>query len=388
MKHLAILGATGSIGTSTLRIVDRYPGRFQVTAVSAWTNVEALLALIKKYQPAVAVIGTASSAERLKTELPSNSSTDILYGIDGLCQAAALPEVDQVVTAIVGAAGLKPTLTAIDAGKSIALANKETLVMAGEIVMARAKEKGVSIFPVDSEHSAIFQCLPSGRRRDLSKILLTASGGPFRNRPADTFSMITVEDALAHPNWEMGAKITTDSATLMNKGLEVIEACRLFDVTPEQIEVVVHPESIVHSMVAFKDGSVIGQMGVPDMRGAIAYALTAPERLDIAVPSPNFIEIQQLTFESPNVTKFPCLKLAFEALGLGGTAPAVLNAANEEAVYAFLNRTISFMEIPGMIEAAMAEHTVITSPDLETIVAADQEARQFIKNRLEHQARE
>ncbi len=381
MKRLAILGATGSIGTSTLKIVDRYPDRFQVVALSAWKNVGALSALIKKYQPTVAVIGTTSLAEQLEAQLPSDLSTDILYGIDGLCQAAALPEVDQVVTAMVGAAGLKPTLTAIDAGKSIALANKETLVMAGEIVMARAKEKGVSIIPVDSEHSAIFQCLPAGRRQDLSKILLTASGGPFRCHPADRFSEITVDDALAHPNWDMGAKITIDSATLMNKGLEVIEACRLFDVTRDQIEVVVHPESIVHSMVAFKDGSVIGQMGVPDMRGAIAFALTAPERLDIAVPPPNFFDIKQLTFEPPDLTKFPCLKLAYEALGVGGTAPAVLNAANEEAVYAFLNRTIGFTEIPVMVEAALAEQ-VNTSPDLEAIVSADQRARRFVQTRL------
>ena len=384
MKKLAIFGATGSIGTSTLKIVDHHPNRFQVTAMSAWTNLEALTILIKKYRPEVAVIGNAVLAEKLREHLPSDLSTQILHGIDGLCQAASSPEVDQVVTAIVGAAGLKPTLAAIDAGKSIALANKETLVMAGEIVMARAKEKDVTIIPVDSEHSAIFQCLPAGRRQDLAEILLTASGGPFRKCPVDAFDRITIDDALTHPNWDMGAKITIDSATLMNKGLEVIEACHLFNVAKEQIQVVVHPESIVHSMVVFKDGSVIGQMGVPDMRGAIAYALTAPERLDIAVPSPNFFDIKQLTFEPPDVSKFPCLNLAYNALGIGGTAPAVLNAANEEAVHAFLNRAIAFTEIPELVAAALADHAACIAPDLETIVTADQDARRFVQNRIAH----
>jgi len=387
VKKLAVLGATGSIGAGTLKIVDRHPDLFTVTALSAWTRMEALAVLIAKYRPAIAVVGTAALSKKLIERLPSDLSVEVLHGIDGLCQAAVMTEVDQVVTAMVGAAGLQPTLAAIDAGKSIALANKETLVMAGEIVMARAKEKGVAIIPVDSEHSAIFQCLSAGRRRDLTKIILTASGGPFRNHPADEFARITVEDALAHPNWNMGAKITIDSATLMNKGLEVIEACRLFEVARQQIEVVVHPESIIHSMIAFKDGAVIGQMGLPDMRGAIAYALSAPERLDIAVPPPNFFDIKQLNFEPPDMAKFPCLGLAFEVLGLGGTAPAVLNAANEAAVYAFLKRTIAFTDIPGVVEAALADHAVCASPDLATIVAADQEARRFVQNRIAHQTR-
>ncbi|MEZ4526135.1 MAG: 1-deoxy-D-xylulose-5-phosphate reductoisomerase [Desulfobacterales bacterium] len=291
-------------------------------------------------------------------------------------RAAAHEKADTVIAAMMGAAGLKPTLAAIDAGKQIALANKETLVMAGKIVMKRAKEKGVRILPVDSEHSAIFQCLSGQSREDLDRILLTASGGPFRNTPKDAFSSISPEQALKHPNWNMGRKITIDSATLMNKGLEVIEARWLFDVPYDRIQVVVHPQSIVHSMVAYRDGSVLAQLGVPDMKGAIAYALSFPERLPIGQPIPDFAGLQNLTFYEPDREKFPCLKLAFRACERGGTLPAVLNAANEVAVEAFLEKKILFTAIPLLIQEIMDRHTVTEKPGLDDIFAADQWARE------------
>jgi 1-deoxy-D-xylulose-5-phosphate reductoisomerase len=288
-----------------------------------------------------------------------------------------------VVSAIVGAAGLLPTLAAIDAGKHIALANKETLVMAGDIVMQRAKEKNVIILPVDSEHSAIFQSLAGNRKRDLQKILLTASGGPFRNLPADQFKSITPEKALAHPTWEMGDKISIDSASLMNKGLEVIEAKYLFDVPHQKIEVVIHPQSIIHSMVAYIDGSVIAQMGTPDMKGAIAYALSHPERLPLDLTLPDFAGIGALTFETPDMEKFPCLAHAFSACEAGGTLPCVLNAANEVAVDAFLNKRIGFTQIPEVIDYTMGKHNVISVPEIDEILLTDQWARKSAEQWLE-----
>jgi len=290
-----------------------------------------------------------------------------------------LPSADIVLTAVVGAAGLAPTLAAIDAGKDIALANKETLVMAGDIVMKRAAQQGVKILPVDSEHSAIFQCLSGQRREDFEKILLTASGGPFVNKPIEEFAQITPEQALKHPNWQMGRKITIDSATLMNKGLEVIEAKHLFAVSQEQIEVVVHPQSIIHSMVAFKDGSVIAQLGIPDMKGAIAYALSYPERLALNQPLPDFAKIGSFTFQSPDTKKFPCLALAFEACKIGGTLPAVMNAANEIAVDAFLNKELSFMQIPEIIKKTMDKHQIIAHPEMDEIIEADRWARETFR---------
>ena len=375
MKNLSILGSTGSIGTNALEVVRRFPETFKVAALGAKTSVDALADQIVEFEPDLAAVFDPEHADRLKAVLPSGCSTDIVCGPEGYRQAAAFPGADTVVTAMVGAAGLEPTIAAIEAGKTICLANKETLVMAGEYVMSLARERGVPILPIDSEHSAIFQCLEGNRREDLDRILLTASGGPFRTRSSETFAAITVADALDHPNWSMGPKITIDSATLMNKGLEVIEARHLFDVSLEQIQVVVHPQSIIHSMVAYRDGSVIAQLGVPDMKGAIAYALSYPERLPLGQPVPDFAQLGRFDFEDPDLEKFRCLALAFEAARTGGTLPAVLNAANEVAVDLFLNKRINFTDIPKVISKTMEDHTVVTTPDLEAIMAADQWAR-------------
>ena len=293
----------------------------------------------------------------------------------GYRRAATLETVDMTVTAMVGAAGLMPTLAAIEAGKTIALANKETLVMAGDLVMQRAAEKGVKILPIDSEHSAIFQCLQGERRDDVAKILLTASGGPFLKRPREDFSRITVAEALKHPNWQMGQKITIDSATLMNKGLEVLEAKCLFGVSRQMIEVVIHPQSVIHSMVAYRDGSIMAQLGIPDMKTAIAYALSYPQRLPLRQPLPEFNGSRPLTFDQPDLEKFPCLALAFSACEVGATLPAVLNAANEVAVTGFLNQLIEFVDIPAVVEQTMDSHAVVSNPELADILEADRWAR-------------
>ena len=380
MKYLSILGSTGSIGRNTLSIVKMFPERFAVSALAAKENVALLAEQIVQFSPEIAVVFDEQRAAELKKRLPATSHVEILYGEEGYETAAI--QGDMVVTAVSGAAGLLPTLAAIDAGKDIALANKETLVMAGEIVMKRAAEKGIKILPVDSEHSAIFQCLAGQRKEDMDKILLTASGGPFLNRPKQEFADIKPEDALRHPTWQMGKKITIDSATLMNKGLEVIEAKWLFNVSQDRIEVVVHPQSIIHSMVAYKDGSLIAQLGIPDMKGAIAYALSWPERLPLKQPVPDFANMTGLTFQKPDTNKFPCLALAFKACEQGGTLPAVLNAANEVAVYAFLNRRISFPDIPAMIEKVMERHTVIRNPSLSDILEADRLAREAVETHL------
>ncbi len=385
-KHLSILGATGSIGRNTLRIAEMFPDRFAVTALTAKSNIDLLAQQVRQFRPLLAVTYDAQGADRLH-RLISDTGTEILCGEQGYMAAAAHEKADTVVAAMMGAAGLKPTLAAIDAGKRIALANKETLVMAGKLVMKRAKEKGVHILPVDSEHSAIFQCLSGQSREDLDRILLTASGGPFRNTPKDAFSSITPEQALRHPNWNMGKKITIDSATLMNKGLEVIEARWLFGVPYDRIQVLVHPQSIVHSMVAYRDGSVMAQLGIPDMKGAIAYALSFPERLPIGQPIPDFAGLQNLTFYEPDREKFPCLKLAFRACEKGGTLPAVLNAANEAAVAAFLEKKILFTAIPLLIQEIMDRHTVTEKPELDDIFAADRWAREQVEKRIEKQSR-
>jgi 1-deoxy-D-xylulose-5-phosphate reductoisomerase len=331
---------------------------------------------IECFAPEVAVVFDETAAGELKDRLPANSRVEVLYGEEGYCTAARHESADITVTAVVGAAGLVPTLAAIEAGKTIALANKETLVMAGDIVMRKAAEKGISILPVDSEHSAIFQCLQGQRRDDVHQILLTASGGPFLDRPADEFVNISIDDALNHPNWKMGQKITIDSATLMNKGLEVIEARHLFGLSREMIEVVVHPQSIVHSMVAYQDGSIMGQLGVPDMKTAIAYALSYPQRLPLKQPLPDFASRLVLTFQSPDLTKFPCLALAFKACEVGGTLPAVLNAANEVAVHTFVDGRLSFVGIADVIGETMQKHTYIENPKLSDILGADRWARE------------
>ncbi len=375
MKALTILGSTGSIGSNAIDIVKKFPDQFTIKAVAAKSNIDELADQIRRFSPDVAVVYGRADAKKLEDILPKGTKTDVLFGPEGYVEAARHPDVDMVLGAMVGAAGLEPTLAAIEAGKDIALANKETLVMAGGLVMKKAKASGIKLLPVDSEHSAVFQSLIGHRKIDLQKIILTASGGPFLNRPFDTFGTIQAEDALNHPNWEMGKKISIDSATMMNKGLEVIEAKWLFDLSHEAINVLIHPQSIVHSMASYRDGAVVSQMGVPDMKMAIAYALAFPERLDIGVKSPVFEKIGSLTFQTPDFEKFPCLKLAYRACRIGGTMPAVLNAANEIAVQAFLDNRITFLDIHKTVKETMDQHVVNSDDDLACIMGADRWAR-------------
>lgn len=376
MKKLAILGSTGSIGQSTLKIVRLYPDRFDVELLAAAYNISLLSKQIKEFNPKTVVVMTEDGASQLKGLLKGNTCPEILIGEQGYIEAASNEKIDMVILAMVGAAGLRPALAAIDAKKTIALANKETLVMAGDIVMSKAKENNVQIFPVDSEHSAIFQCLQGNRDKDLKKIFLTASGGPFRKKKLSEFETITPKDALNHPNWSMGNKISIDSATLMNKALEIIEAVHLFNVPAKAIEVLIHPQSIVHSMVGFKDGSVIAQLGIPDMKGAISYAMSMPERLDIGVEFPDFSALKNLEFEKCDNEKFPSLDFAFEVCKKGGTLPAVMNAANEVAVEAFLDMKISFPTIYKIISKCLGQHNNIDNPDLSGIIDSDKWARE------------
>lgn len=376
MKLLSILGSTGSIGRNTLKIVEKFPERFAVKALAGKDNIELLAKQIKRFCPEIAVVFDEKRAHELKNILSvEESDVEIMHGQDGYRAAATHDNVEMVVTAVVGAAGLLPTLAAIEAGKDIALANKETLVMAGEIVIQKAADKGVKILPIDSEHSAIFQCIEGQRREDLEKIHLTASGGPFLNKPANEFFEIKPEDALNHPTWKMGKKVSIDSATLMNKGLEVIEAMHLFGVSQDMIEVVIHPQSMIHSMVSYRDGSVIAQLSIPDMKGAIAYSISYPERLPLNQPIPDFAGMGALTFQKPDFEKFPCLDLAFRACDTGKTLPAVLNAANETAVQAFLDQRLSFVKIPKVIEKTMSRHSVAEHASLDDILEADKWAR-------------
>ncbi len=378
MKSLSILGSTGSIGTSALDIVRMHPDRFQVTALTGAHNLDLLSEQIDEFKPQMVAVLDEDGALKLSKKIKTDHKPDILFGSNGYAQAAAHKDSDVAVLAMVGAAGLKPALAAIEAKKQIALANKETLVMAGELVMAAARENGVDILPVDSEHSAIYQSLMGNQRKDLKKLFLTASGGPFRCTPFEKFKDITLEDALNHPTWNMGQKITIDSASLMNKGLEIIEAVHLFDVTPDQVEVLVHPQSIVHSMVGYKDGSVIAQMGQPDMKGAIAFALSEPDRLEIDMDFPDFKTLGSLTFEKPDKKKFPSLLFAYEACIQKGTLPCVMNAANEVAVAAFLAKQIHFTDIFRLIAQTMEVHTRIDNPDLSSIIEADYWARETV----------
>jgi 1-deoxy-D-xylulose-5-phosphate reductoisomerase len=338
---------------------------------------------VERFSPEIVVVFDETRALELKSMLSSKTGVEIIYGEDGYRAAATLDSVEMVVSAIVGAAGLMPTLSAIEAGKNVALANKETLVMAGEIVVNRAALNSVKILPIDSEHSAIFQCIAGNRRQDLVEILLTASGGPFLNRPENEFVKIKPQDALNHPTWRMGKKVSVDSATLMNKGLEVMEAKCLFGVPHDMIKVLIHPQSVIHSMVSFKDGAVMAQMGIPDMKGAIAYALSYPERLALKQPSPDFTMIGALTFEKPDLEKFPCLDLAYMACETGETLPAVLNAANEVAVRAFLKRRVSFVKIPEVIRETMERHNVVPDPALDDILEADRWAREQARNLID-----
>ena len=379
MKKIAVLGSTGSIGTQTLEIV-RTNGDIEVEALAAGNNIDLLERQIREFRPKLAAVWKEERAAELKNRL-RDTDVRIVSGMDGLLEVAAVPESEILVTAIVGMIGILPTIEAIKAGKDIALANKETLVTAGHIIMPLAEKYGVSILPVDSEHSAIFQSLQGGQRSALHKILLTASGGPFRGRKREELEHIRVEDALKHPNWEMGLKITIDSSTMVNKGLEVIEAKWLFGVSVDQIQVVVQPQSIIHSMVEYEDGAVIAQLGTPDMKLPIQYALYYPERRYLPGDRLDFAELTQITFEKPDMETFYGLKLAFDAGRKGGSLPTVLNAANERAVAMFLDRKIKYLQIPEIIQACMENHKNIADPTVEEILKTEQETYEFIKNR-------
>ena len=375
MKKIAILGSTGSIGRSALQVIEQFPGHFQVVALAAGKNIDLLAKQIQQFRPKLAAVLDRDLAKDLARRLPADSQVEVLAGSTGYQETASCAEADMVLSSMVGAAGLIPTLSAIRAGKDVALANKETLVMAGALVMGEVQKYQVTLLPVDSEHNAIFQALEGHRREDLKRILLTASGGPFLNVPKEMLESVTPAQALAHPNWEMGAKITIDSATMMNKGLEVIEAKWLFDVPVEKIDVHIHPQSIVHSMVEYVDGSVLAQLGMPDMRVPIAYALAYPQRLKLDLPTLDLFSVQTLTFQEPDLSRFPCLDLAFKACKAGGTMPAVLNASNEVAVQAFLDNRIPFLGIARLVDKVMQEHELVPATELQAILAADTWAR-------------
>ncbi|UXY14312.1 1-deoxy-D-xylulose-5-phosphate reductoisomerase [Chitiniphilus purpureus] len=386
IRTLTVLGATGSIGTSTLDVVARYPGRYRVYALTGASQLDRLYEQALAFSPRYVVVLVEQAAERLAKRLrAAGSDTEVLCGEAALEQVASAAEVDTVMAAIVGAAGMRPTLAAARAGKRVLLANKETLVLAGRLFMDAINASGAELLPIDSEHNAIFQVLPRAHREHpyaaslgeagVTRILLTASGGPFRSRPQESFAAITPEEAIKHPNWSMGRKISVDSASLMNKGLEVIEARWLFNALPHEISVVVHPQSIVHSMVEYADGSVLAQLGTPDMRTPIAYGLAYPERVVSGVKALDLFSVGRLDFEAPDLARFPCLRLAFEALASGGAATAVLNAANEVAVAAFLERQLSFPRIAALIEAVLAQHGGLPADDLDALMAADRVAR-------------
>lgn len=374
MRRLAILGSTGSIGSRTLDVVAAYPDRFRVVALAARANLDLLEEQVRRFAPRLVSVSSEGSARELRQRL-GRARTEVTWGTIGLHQVASEAGADLVVSAIVGGAGLLPTMAAVSAGKDVALANKESLVMAGELLTAEARARGVRILPVDSEHSAIFQCLGEGDVSQVQRIVLTASGGPFRGRPLATFASITPEEALKHPTWSMGKKITIDSATLMNKGLEVIEAHWLFGLPVDRVDAIIHPQSIIHSLVEFLDGSLLAQLGVPDMRVPIQYALTYPERWRNPVPRLAFEDLLGLTFEAVDREKFPCLDLAYEAAVAGGSLPTVLNAANEVAVQRFLERRIGFDEIPTMIRKALDAHHRRAVGSVEEILEVDREIR-------------
>ena len=373
MKHLAILGSTGSIGCSALAVVDAHAERLRVVGLAAGENVSRFAEQVRRYRPLIAAMGTSEAIDRLRTA--TGGSTTLAAGPEGMIAVATHPAVDIVICASAGTAGLEAVLAAIDAGKTIALANKEVLVMAGALVTEAARRRGVAILPVDSEHNAIQQCLHGRRPEEVRRLILTASGGPFRELSHDALARVDAEAALRHPTWRMGRKITIDSATLMNKGLEVIEARWLFDVPAERIDVLVHPQSIVHSLVELSDGSVIAQLGITDMRLPIQYACSYPERWDAAWPSLDLTTAAKLEFQQPDVERFPCLKLAYQALRAGGSAPVVLNAANEVAVDAFLEGKLGFTDIPRVIECTMNAHAPEHVSTLQVVRAIDEQAR-------------
>ena len=389
---VVILGATGSIGTSTLDVIAHHSDRYRIIGVSAHQDVEGLVAVCKTHSPEYAAIADTNLATHLRSLLDqAGLGTKVLPGSTGLLELATLPDADVVMAAIVGAAGLLPTLAAVRAGKRVLLANKEALVMAGPLFMHEVDAYGATLLPIDSEHNAIFQCMPNDFKRGIdvvgvSHILLTASGGPFRSWSRASLNEVTPDEACAHPNWRMGRKISVDSATLMNKGLEVIEARWLFNIPLERIEVVVHPQSVIHSMVAYNDGSVLAQMGYPDMRTPIAHALAWPDRIESGVRPLNLVEVARLDFEAVDMTRFPCLRLAYDALRQGGTSTAVLNAANEVAVEAFLTGHLAFTAIPAVIEETLVQVGSIVADSLETILEWDRKSRIYAKNWIEKQS--
>ena len=383
MKGISILGSTGSIGVSTLDVIAAHPHRFSVKALAAGRNIALLEKQIERFRPRLAAVVDEDHAGKLRERLGSGSRTEVLFGEEGYRETAILSDADLVVSAMVGAAGLLPTLKAIEAGKDIALANKETLVMAGKIVLQRAAERGVRILPVDSEHSAIFQCIEGSRTEDVKRIILTASGGPFLHASREEMAAVTPAQALRHPNWAMGKKITIDSATMMNKGLEIIEARWLFGILETAIDVLIHPQSVFHSLVEFQDGSVIAQMGVPDMRLPIAYALSYPKRLVGKGPFLNLGRVGALTFLNPDPDRFPAIRMAYQAIKTGGTLPAVLSGANEKAVEAFLEEKIKFDRIVPVVEDVLSKHLVQTEPGIEEILLADLWARREAARTIE-----
>ena len=388
VQTLTILGCTGSIGVNTLDVVRRHPDRYRVLALCAHRQIDLLETQCREFLPRYAVLGDGNLAADLQRRLcAAGLTTEVLHGVEALERVAAMPEVDAVMAAIVGAAGLRPTLAAAQAGKKVLLANKEALVMAGPVFMRAVRENGTRLLPIDSEHNAIFQSLPNGfesnnSRVGVSRLLLTASGGPFRNHSIEQLKGVTPEQAVAHPNWVMGRKISVDSASMMNKGLEVIEAHWLFDMSPDRIEVVIHPQSVIHSMVAYVDGSVLAQLGNPDMRTPIAHALAYPERIDAGVEPLDLFQVARLDFERPDTDRFPCLALAFRALREGGSAPCVLNAANEVAVDAFLNGQLDFLGIPRIIAATMDALGVTSLETLDDVLDADAQARRHAASLL------
>jgi len=393
VQQITVLGATGSIGLSTLDVIARHPDRYQVFALTGFTRLAELLALCVKHEPRFAVVPEAAAASRLQQDLrAAGLATQVLVGEQGLCEVASAPEVDAVMAAIVGAAGLRPTLAAVEAGKKILLANKEALVMSGALFMEAVGKSGSVLLPIDSEHNAIFQCMPADFSRGLSRvgvrrILLTASGGPFRQTPLEELEHVSPEQACAHPNWSMGRKISVDSASMMNKGLELIEACWLFDARPSQVEVVVHPQSVIHSLVDYVDGSVLAQLGNPDMRTPIANALAWPERIDSGVAPLDLFAIARLDFQAPDEQRFPCLRLARQAAEAGNSAPAMLNAANEVAVSAFLERRIRYPEIASIIDEVLTREPVVAVNELDAVFAADARARVLAQQWLQRNGR-
>ncbi|QIH06500.1 MULTISPECIES: 1-deoxy-D-xylulose-5-phosphate reductoisomerase [unclassified Pseudomonas] len=393
VQQITVLGATGSIGLSTLDVIARHPDRYRVFALTGFSRLAELLALCVRHEPRYAVVPDAAAARLLEEGLrAAGLPTGVLVGEQGLCDVAAAPEVDAVMAAIVGAAGLRPTLAAVHAGKKILLANKEALVMSGALFMQAVKRSGSVLLPIDSEHNAIFQCMPADFSRGLSqvgvrRILLTASGGPFRQTPLAELEHVSPEQACAHPNWSMGRKISVDSASMMNKGLELIEACWLFDARPAQVEVVVHPQSVIHSLVDYVDGSVLAQLGNPDMRTPIANALAWPERIDSGVAPLDLFAIARLDFQVPDEQRFPCLRLARQAAEAGGSAPAMLNAANEVAVSAFLDQRIRYLEIASIIDEVLSREAAVAVNELDAVFAADAKARVLAEQWLQRNGR-